>query len=204
MLVQAMAHSQPLHILIEQDIVDVIIGDMMFHPEDVDGVSCTRLLTSFVTTLHSSEKADAKKLSWYAINVSNSKQFLLIVQYLAAGLSFCQVNRVLAGTKELLGVGSIGSCYEGIISRYAHFFCAMSLQCIAELLHTCWAFSVSLDMATHMATGYCYVHIRFCHKWAVHNFHLLPIPVHDRKTGEIIFNTYSEAMDALTHSRVQR
>ena len=56
-------HSQPLHVLTDQDNVDVIIGDMMFHSEDMDGVSRTRLLTSFVSTLDSSEKADAKEVS---------------------------------------------------------------------------------------------------------------------------------------------
>ena len=86
--------SQPLRILIDQDIVDVIIGDTMFHPEDMDGVSRTRLLASSVSTPGSSEKADAKKVSRYAINVSNTKQFLLILQYLVGALSFRHVNRV--------------------------------------------------------------------------------------------------------------
>ena len=81
--------SQPLHVLIDQGIVDVILDDIMFHPEDINGVSRTRLLSSFVSTLGSSEKADAKKVSRYAaINSSNPKQFLLIVQYLAARLTF--------------------------------------------------------------------------------------------------------------------
>ena len=75
--------------------MDVIIGDMIFHPEDMDGVSRTRLLTSSVSTPDSSEKADAKKVSQYAIHV-NTKQFLLIVQYLFGGLSFRHVNRVVA------------------------------------------------------------------------------------------------------------
>jgi hypothetical protein len=58
-------------------------------------------------------------------------------------------------TKEILGIGSIGSCSEEIVSRYSRFIYAMNLQCIAELLRQCWAFSVALDMATHMATSYC-------------------------------------------------
>ena len=71
----------------------------MMHPEDMDGISSTSLLTSFVSTPDSSEKADAKKVSWYAIHVSHAihvdtKQFLLIVQYLVGGLLFRHVNRV--------------------------------------------------------------------------------------------------------------
>jgi hypothetical protein len=187
-----------LRVLIDKDIVDVIIGEMMFHPEDMDGITRARLLESFVPTLDSSEDgADAGDVSRYAITVTNTKQFQLVAQYLAAGLSFLQVSQVIMETKEVLGIGSIGSCSEGIVSRYACFICAMNLQCIAELLRQCWAFSVALDIATHLATSYCDVRIRICHKSTVLDFHLLSIPVHERHTGDTIFNTFAKAMDAL-------
>jgi hypothetical protein len=183
-----------LRVLIDKDIADVIIGEMMFHPEDMDGITRTRLLESFVSTLDSSEDAaDAGDVSRYAITVTNTKQFQLVAQYLAAGLSFSQVSQVIIETKEVLGIGSIGSCSEGILSRYARFICAMNLQCIAEMLRQCWAFSVALDMAT----WYCDVRIRICHKSAVHDFHPLSIPVHERHTVETIFNTFAKAMDTL-------
>ncbi len=170
----------------------------MFHPEDMDRIIRARLLESFVLTLDSSEDAaDAGDVSRYAITVTNTKQFQLVVQYSAVGLSFRQVTQVIMETKEVLDIESIGSCSEGIVSRYARFICAMNLQCIAELLRQCWAFSVAFDMATHMATLYCDVRIRICHKSTVHDFHLLSIPVHERHTGEIIFNTFAKAMDAL-------
>ena len=43
--------SQPLRVLIDQEIMDVIIGDMTFYPEDMEGVSRTCLLARFVSTL---------------------------------------------------------------------------------------------------------------------------------------------------------
>jgi hypothetical protein len=123
----------------------------------------------------SEDAADAGDLSRYTITVTNTKQFQLVAQYLAAALSFRQVSQVLMETKEVLGIGSIGSCSEGILSRYACFICAMNLQCIAGLLRQCWAFSVAPDMANHMATSYCDVRIRICHKSTVRDFHLLSI-----------------------------
>ncbi|CAK9863083.1 unnamed protein product [Sphagnum jensenii] len=81
----------------------------MFHPEDMDGIARARLLESFVPTLDSSEDAaNADDVSRYAINVTNTKQFQLVVQYLAAGLSFRQVTQVIMETKEVLDIGSIG------------------------------------------------------------------------------------------------
>ena len=54
------------------------------------GITQARLLASFVPTLYSSEDAaDAGTVSWYAIIVVNTKQFQLVAQYLASGLSFC-------------------------------------------------------------------------------------------------------------------
>ena len=104
---------------------------------------------------------------------------------------------MVVDTKEPAGIGSIISCFEGIVSRYARLICAMNLQCILEIFRKCWAFSVVLGMATHMETSYCYVCICICHESIVHDFHLLSIPDHDRHTGEIIFNKFDNAMDAL-------
>jgi hypothetical protein len=95
---------------------------MMFHPDDMDGITRARLLESFVPTLYSSEDAaDAGDVSGYAITVTNTKQFQLVAQYLAAGLSFRQVSQVIMETKEVLGIGSIGSCSEGICSGWQYF-----------------------------------------------------------------------------------
>ena len=85
-------HTLPLRALINKDIVNIIIGDMMFHPEDMDWINLAHLIASFVPTLDSSEDAaDAVNVSWYAIIAGNTKQFQLLAQYLAAGLSFRQM-----------------------------------------------------------------------------------------------------------------
>ena len=96
-------HIIILGTLINKDIFNIIIVDVIFHLEDMDGVTLTRLLLSFVPNLYSSEDAaDAGDVSRYAIIVSNTKQFQLVAQYLAAGLSFHQVEHVIIDTKEML------------------------------------------------------------------------------------------------------
>ena len=99
----------PLRALVDKDIVDIIIGDMMFHSEDMDGITRARLIARFVPTLDSSkDAADAGNVSWCAIIVSYTKQSQLVAQYLASILSFHQVSRVMLDTKELLGIRIIG------------------------------------------------------------------------------------------------
>ena len=73
----------------------------------------------------------------------------------------------------------------------------MNLQCIVESLQNFWSFSFALDMVTHMPTAYCDFRIRIYHEYIVHDFHLLFIPVHDRHTGNIIFNAFTKDMDDL-------
>ena len=95
------------------------------------GITRACLLASFVPTLDSSEDAsDAGNVSRYAIIVGNTNQFQSVAQCLAAGLSFRQLAQVMLNKKDLLGIGSIGSCSEGIVSRYDSFICLMNLQCI--------------------------------------------------------------------------
>ena len=133
---------------------------MMFHPEDMDGVTQAHFLASFVPTLDSSEDAaDAGDVTRYSIIVSNNKRFQLVAQYLAAGLSFHQVAQAILDTKNLIGIGSIGLCSEGIVSRYARFIYVMNMKFIVDFLRKFWVFSAALNMTTHMATAYFNVRI---------------------------------------------
>jgi hypothetical protein len=63
----AAPRTPQVNVLIDKDIVNVIIGEMMFHPEDMDGITRARLLESFMPTLDSSkDAADAGDVSRYA------------------------------------------------------------------------------------------------------------------------------------------
>jgi hypothetical protein len=53
----AAPRTPQLRVLIDKDIVDVIIGEMMLHPEDMEVITRSHLLESFVPTLDSSEDA---------------------------------------------------------------------------------------------------------------------------------------------------
>lgn len=187
-----------LRVLINEDIVNIIIRNLIFHPEDINSVSLAFLLSSFAPTLDPSEKtADAGGISKYAIFVDSSKRFQLFAGYLGAGLSFRQVTQVILDLKELLGNGSIGSISKGTVSHYALSICAKNLQSTVGLLRKFRKFSVAIDMATHMAIGYCNIRIRICHESAVHDLHLLTIHVHGRHVDKGIFSTFGKTMDAL-------
>ena len=75
---------------------------------------------------------------------------------------------------------------------------AINLQKVALVLRKVWALSVAADMATHMGTSYLDVRVRLCWSMAVLYIHLLAIPMHDRHTGEIMFDTMASVMMCCT------
>lgn len=131
--------------------------------------------------------------------IANPTQFNLTVEYLAVGVTFRQVARIVRATKEQTGLASIGSINEASVCRYSRFICALSLQKISEMLMSTsvWAFSIALDMSTHQGVSYLDIRIRICWQGEMLNLHLVSIPVFERHTGENMFNASTKFLDCI-------
>ncbi len=70
--------EQELHFLISKSIVEVIIADLLLHPEDVEG--CTHQ-----NTLVSDIEQDQDK---YPVTIKTLKRFSLVIGFIALGASF--------------------------------------------------------------------------------------------------------------------
>lgn len=188
--------------VINAPIVDVIIGDMLWDPEDIECETRSKMMLCFTEFVDNSKKLpDGQGVSRYRVSIKNMLQFSLGVDFLSVGLSFRQAARVLLQTKERSGLASIGSCSESTISKYARIACAVNLQKIYDLLDKAWTFSIALDMSTHMSTSYLDIRIRLhLNKHGILNVHILAVPVYERHTAEVIFDTSSKALDALCPS----
>ena len=82
---------------ISSSIVEKIIGDIFFHPDDHGGITQERALNLFTPN------AD----DGYTVTIKNPLQFHLVIGYLAKGLSFRQVEEVFLTTKRLTGMTSL-------------------------------------------------------------------------------------------------
>ena len=69
--------STSLHFTIDSNIIDVIIGDMLFHPDDHNGVTHANALKLFEKT----------PLGNYEVNIANSMQFRLVIRMISRGIS---------------------------------------------------------------------------------------------------------------------
>lgn len=190
-----MARVLHIDLFIDVGIDVIIIEDILFHPDDIDGVSNIRASALLAPNLDASDAA-AGAISWYLIRISNPNQFALVVSYLVAGLSSRQSSVVLYATKTLLGV-SMRKCSDSMVSTNARFLCALNLQRMSDLLSKSQMFSIALDMSTHLSVSYCHVRVRLWWRFDVHEFHLISISMHDQHTRFAIFNVTVKFLDAM-------
>ena len=171
-----------VQLFVDKGIVDVIIGKMLFQEDDAnEEITKERALSIFGGVLDASEANDADAADVdterYRIRLKNPAQFYLIADYLSVGASFRMASRILAMTKESTGLASLGSVSEGKVTAYARFVCALNLQSLSDMVARVWAFSVAMDISTHMATSYLDIRIHLHWNGHILNFHLLASPM---------------------------
>lgn len=160
-------------------------------------MSLERALSVFVDTADPVEGDDAGDCDRYAFKIANELQFHLIIDFLKVGSSFRAAARILQMTKDRTGLASMGSCSDVKAATYARFACALNLQKLSEILGLVWAFSVAMDMSTHMGTSYLDIRVRFHLFGTIRNFHLLAIPLFERHTGLAMFEAAAKCLDVL-------
>eukprot|EP00171_Calliarthron_tuberculosum_P006802 IDg6802t1 len=154
------------------------------------------MMSKFTDHRDTSEVMNCDRKLRCSINIKNALQWRLRLDYLAESCSFRQAAQVMQSTKKRTGLAYIGSCTEHTISKYSRFASAINLQKLADLLEKQLGVFCGDRMSTHMSTGYLDIRIRLhsLHHGIV-NSHVLAIPVFERHTGEVIFNTAAKAFD---------
>jgi hypothetical protein len=84
--------SESIEFIINLDIVDILICDMFFHPDDSGGVNQ-------IATKNLFQQFEDN----YRVIISNPIQFRLVVAQIARGISFRQVVDIINDTKEITG-----------------------------------------------------------------------------------------------------
>src|SRR5205814_7524739 len=80
MLPHVDTNGMSLEIDIKASIIDILISDMFFHPDDQGGVTQKTALKVFIR----------KSEDYCQVSISNPVQFQFVVAYIARGVSFCQ------------------------------------------------------------------------------------------------------------------
>lgn len=181
------------HVLcFDADIVEKIIGDMLFDLDDVE--ECT-----------SKEKAlsvfkKSNDCEMFTITIRNMRQFRLAIKYIALGSSFRQVTRIFHATKEETNLGCLGSINILKVIGYVRTLVAFSLQSIKDILQKSWCYSVAFDGATNQHNSYLDIRLRLFHNGEVKNIHVIALPMFERHTGDYMFELFERLFNVLDPS----
>jgi len=127
-------------LIVSSSIVDIVIGDMLWHPTDMEGQTRENALSFF------KRKEDGSNL----VEITKSKQFLLAMRYVGRGMSFAMAANAIHDAKEVCDIPKFGACSDYLVASYARVACAFSIKHISQVPCNKWAFSVAFDASTDL------------------------------------------------------
>lgn len=190
-----------IRFLVNKPIVEVIIGELLFHPDDFENVTHARALSLFKPLeeagISSDVVLDEDTSDAYVAEVNGSKRFSLLVGCVALGASFRMAAKMVKLVRDESGLSYYSGCTDVMAANYVRVASAYCLQALHDCLKESTGMSLALDSSTHQGMSYLDIRVRFTLSGAVQNFHLLAIPLYSNHTGEYMFEVLVKFMDAL-------
>jgi hypothetical protein len=202
-----MAHFEgegALTLTFNRDVVDVIIGDLLFDPDDESTQATRERALAVFKPLEDAavavddDEAQDLNLEAYRVKISSVRRFRMVLGFIAGGASFRSASRFVGVAREICKAGYLTGCSEGVCATYARIICACSYQAMFEILRDCWGYSIALDVGHAQGTSYLDLRVRLCTKHGkLANVHVIAIPLLLNKTAETQFNLCSKVLDVI-------
>jgi hypothetical protein len=176
-------------------IVEVLIGELFFHPaedeEDEDSTPIT--------------KANAMKLfvkqddGSYVVTIKNRLRFKLAFDHTAVGLYFRQTSRVIDQHRHQTKNPRLAGLNDHKVGQFVRILVAVNLNTISNVLSQpqVWASSIAGDGSNHWGVSFFDIRICLCVAGVLYNLHLLVLPFFDRHTAVNIVTLISKLLDTL-------
>eukprot|EP00171_Calliarthron_tuberculosum_P004509 IDg4509t1 len=120
------------------DIVDVMIGELLFDIDD-ESVASNRAKALSIFKLHPDVALDCNEDVYY-VKLVSVRRFKMVLGFVSKGASFRSAARFVDVAREVTKLQYLRGCTEAICASYVRIICATSLQGIAQLLRQCWAY----------------------------------------------------------------
>jgi len=183
-----------INLVVSTKIVDVIIGEMLFHPKDELDIANDDDLASISDRNRNIEKLRRSALQLFKLNenkdgytvgIKRVMRFKLAIQHVSCGLSFRQVATTIEHTKNTCKIAKLRGLNDTIVGQYVRILVSHTLQVISNILASddVWAFAISFDSSQHCGTTFFDVCIRVSVNGVLHNLHLIAMPHFDRHTA---------------------
>ncbi|KAH6577801.1 hypothetical protein BASA60_003877 [Batrachochytrium salamandrivorans] len=170
-------------------IVEVIIGQMLWDPEDIDGLTFDNAMRIFTLDESSGD---------YMVTIKTPMAYNLAVKHVGIGISMKQTALALQATKEEANVAKLGAMNQSKIATFVRVQCAANFQIIANVLRRVWAFALALDASTCQGTSYVDVRVRFVWQRQLYNLHVVSVPFLGSHTGKAQFEMICKLFDVLS------
>ncbi len=210
--------SDSLTFHVSAPIVDVIISDLFFRPNEVlidfdddddkdDGGAAAAIAKKAVAK--AKQKTLALKLfvkevanideDEYVVTIKGTMRYELAMDHVSTGMSFRQVAAAMQHTKERCNLSKLGGINDTIVGQYVRAGVVFALQRIVDLCidESIWALSLAGDGNTHRGQHFFDLRLRVCYRGVLLNLHLVAISQFDRHTALNTFNMLVKFLDAL-------
>lgn len=132
-------------IFMNKDILDVIIGYMLFQRFDLDGIYKPPTLSLF--KLCESNDDDVNSGEEYSVVIKTTKRFSLTIGIIARGVFFRIAAQILQLVHDEGELSLYSGCSNVMASNYARMVYAASLKIIVEALNKTSRFLPALDVS---------------------------------------------------------
>jgi hypothetical protein len=187
-------------IVITADIVEKLIGELFFHPEEgeKDG------------DVEPETKPEAMKLfkqqddGIYLVSVMKPLRFWLTTDHTSVGLSFRQTAAVNAHHCNRSKIAKLSGLNDRMVGQFVRVIVGVSLQIISKVLPSpsVWAFSLAGDTSNHFGVSLFDEGIRVCVDGLRYNLHLMIVPFFERHTAINYVKLIETILDALVNVHV--
>jgi hypothetical protein len=183
-----------INLVVSTKIVDVIISEMLFRPEDELDAANDDDLAGINDRNRNIEKLCCSALQLfklnknkdgYTVSIKKVMRFKLAIQHVSCGLSFRQVATTIEQTKNTCKIAKLGGLNDTIIEQYVRILVGHALQVISNILASddVWAFAISFYDSQHRGMTFFDIRIRVSVNGVLHNLHLIAMPHFDRHTA---------------------
>uniref|UniRef100_M4BQY7 DUF4371 domain-containing protein n=1 Tax=Hyaloperonospora arabidopsidis (strain Emoy2) TaxID=559515 RepID=M4BQY7_HYAAE len=198
-------------------IIETIIGDMFFRndemldnaeDDDKDDLVASDAAKAVAKKIakKSTEKAHAMKMfvkdsetEKYVITIKNVMRYELALDHVGSGMSFRQAAMAIEQAKRRTQTPKLADINSLMVGQFIRALVVSNLKRIADFMGdaSVWAFSFACNSSTHRGQSFFDMRLRFCYRSVLVNLNLFAIPMFDRHTSQIIFDTVCKFMDAL-------
>ena len=147
--------SPHIRILVNAPIIEKVVGELLFHPDDFDNVTCERALNLFNKLEEPSGSYEVGQRDVYEVVIKTRRRFEICIKFFSCGALFRMAYRLMDCTQVESGTSVYGGCRDVVASYYTRVVCADALQILSDVLKEVWIFFCGrwVDSSRHIIYG---------------------------------------------------